>query len=152
MSTETAPPPTPTDRKPRKAPERKESVNMWGKTTIEAGFTILPSTLLLKQHELKLDPVDVNILLHLIVTWWKKERAPFLSKKTIAARMNVDPSTVQRHVRRMEAAGLLKRVERRGENKSRQTNQYDLKPLADTLHPLAIVVRKERPGKKGGES
>lgn len=152
MSTETVQSPTQTDQKTRKSPQTKESVKMWGKTTIDAGFTILPSTLLLKQHELQLDSVDVNILLHLIVAWWKKERKPYLSKKTIAARMNVDPSTVQRHVRKMEGAGLLKRVERRGENKSRQTNQYDLKPLADKLHPLAVVVRKERPGKKGCES
>jgi predicted transcriptional regulator len=143
-----------TKRKKRKL---KESVKMWGKPVLGAGFTIVPSTLLLKQRELGLDSVDMNILMHLLVTWWKKEKPPFLSKKTVARRMKLDPSTIQRHVRKMEGLGILKRIERHGNNKSRQTNAYDLRPLATALHPLATDVRrgrakrKERAEQKGGK-
>jgi hypothetical protein len=150
MTPETAE--TGTAKKTKKAPNRKNSVRMWGKPVMDAGYSYLPNTLLLKQDELELDSVDVNILLHLITSWWKKERAPYLSKRTIATRMGVNPSTVQRHVRRMEAKGLLKRVERRGANKGRQTNCYDLRLLADKLHPLAVAVKKERAAKRGDES
>ena len=94
--------------------------------------------------------MDVNILLHLIVSWWKKDRPPYLSKRTIASRMGVDPSTIQRHVRAMETRGLLKRVVRRGDNKARQTNAYDLKPLVEKLHPLAVAIKKERDKKRNG--
>jgi predicted transcriptional regulator len=135
----------------RKTPKRKESVKMWGKLVLRAGFTIIPSTLLLKQAKLDLDSVDVNILLHLIVAWWKKEKPPYLSKKTIAARLKVDPSTVQRHIRKMEGLEILQRIERRGANKGRQTNQYDLRPLANKLHVQALAVLKERAPKKGGQ-
>ncbi|HEY1189423.1 MAG TPA: helix-turn-helix domain-containing protein [Gemmata sp.] len=132
----------------QKKAKLKESVKMWGKPVLSAGFTILPSTLLLKQKQLGLDAVDVNILLHLLVTWWKKDQLPHLSKKTIAARMGIDPSTVQRHVRKMEKLKLVKRVERRGSNKALQTNQYDLRPLVAALHLQANNVKKERAAKK----
>ncbi len=135
---------------PRKSSKKKNSYKMWTKTVMAAGFTFLPSVLLFKQDKLKLSPAEMNVLLHLIASWWQHNKFPHLSKKTIANRMGVDPRTVQRHLTSLERLGLLKREERHGANKARQTNRYDLRPLADKLYPLAVELKKERAEKKGG--
>jgi len=143
--------PSPATKTVRKKPKLKESVKMWGKPVIEAGFTIIPSTLLLKQDKLGLDAVDINILFHLMVAWWKKEKAPYLSKKTIAARMGVDPARYSGTSGRWRSLKSSNEASEGVQTRAARTNQYDLRLLADKLHPLAVAVKKERAAKKGGE-
>ena len=89
--------------------EQKWSPELWG-----AGWIGIPNIIIEKQLELGLDATDINILLHLLRYWWHRENLPHPSKKTIAQCMDVDPSTVRRHVAKMEQKGLLRRVERKG--------------------------------------
>ena len=42
----------------------------WSSTLMAAGWTVLPSIILEKQHAFGLDAIDVNILLHLARYWW----------------------------------------------------------------------------------
>lgn len=44
----------------------------WGEETSAVGFIPFPSTLIFAQAELKLTPMEVNVLLNLLVHWWEK--------------------------------------------------------------------------------
>jgi predicted transcriptional regulator len=127
-----------------KRPARPESVRKWSLPVMEAGFTILPSVLMTEQHELGLDPIDLNILLQLATHWWTANRPPYLTKATLARRLGVHPSTIRRHVARLEERGLLKRVKRTDRAHRQRSNLYDLKPLVAVLHPHAVKAIKER--------
>lgn len=116
----------------------------WTKTLMDAGWTVFPSIILEHQNAMKLTPVDVNILMHLARHWWYEENLPHPSKKTIATCMQVSESTVQRRIRAMEAAGLIKRVVRRAPNQGQQTNAYDFSGLIRKATPLAEKAIAER--------
>ena len=84
----------------------------WSPDLMEAGWTVLPSIILEKQHALGLDAIDVNILLQLARHWWYRDNPPHPSKATIAECLGVDRSTVRRHIAGMEAVGLIRREAR----------------------------------------
>ena len=119
----------------------------WTVPLMEAGWSVLPNVILDRQKILKLDPVDVNILLHLVKHWWYADRLPYPSKQTIADCMGVDASTVRRHIAKLEKRNLIQRVARYDKRKGQQSNQYDLTGLIDAARPLAeemIEIRKSR--------
>ena len=127
--------------------ERQVKVNerKWTKTLMDAGWTVIPSVILDRQQALGLEPVDVNILLHLAKYWWEKERLPYPSKKAIAECMGVSESTVQRRIAAMERDGLIKRVSRfSGKHKGQMTNEYDLTGLIKGATPYAKEALKAR--------
>jgi hypothetical protein len=121
--------------------EQKWSPDLWG-----AGWIGIPNIIIEKQLELGLDATDVNVLLHLLRYWWHRDNLPHPSKKTIAQCMGVNPSTVRRHVAKMEKRGLLQRVERMDEARGQKTNYYDFSGLIAAATPLAIEAAaiKER--------
>lgn len=91
-----------------KALERK-----WGKPTLEVeGWTAIPNILLERQQALGIDAVKLNILLVLLKHWWEKPNMPYPSKTTIGEIVGRDKSTVQKHIKQMENAGLLNRNKR----------------------------------------
>ena len=120
----------------------------WSPALMDAGWTVLPSIILEKQHALGLDAVDVNILLQLARHWWFSDRPPFPSKATIAECMNVDPSTVRKHVARMERDGLIEREYRFKPKKGGQdTNAYHFTGLIKSATPFAeeaLQIREQR--------
>ena len=109
----------------------------WGKPLTDAGWTAVPNTILEYQHELKLDSVDINILLHLWQRWWERNNLPHPSMSTIAGAMGVDRSTVQRHIRKMEGIGLLKRKFRKTSKNNNLTNEYEFSGLKKKAIPYA---------------
>jgi hypothetical protein len=117
---------------------------------MDAGWTVLPSIILEKQHALGLDAVDVNILLHLARHWWYSENPPRPSKSTIAQCIGVDPSTVRRHIARMEAVGFIKRQARFDQKDGGQgPNVYHFDGLIREATPFAkeaIATREKRRG------
>jgi len=121
--------------------EQKWSPELWG-----AGWIGIPNIIIEKQLKLGLDATDINILLHLLRYWWHRENLPHPSKKTIAQCMDVDPSTVRRHVAKMEQKGLLRRVERKDEARGQKSNYYDFSGLIAAATPLALeaIAIKER--------
>ena len=122
----------------------KVNERKWGQPLMEAGFTVFPNIILERQQALGLDPTDVNILLHLARYWWEKENAPHPSKKSIAAAVGVLPRTVQRRIASMEAAGFIKREQRRTESKSNKTNRYHFDGLVEAATPYAEEALQER--------
>lgn len=126
------------------APKKRSNEVKWGKPNIEAGWTCIPNILIRRQKTLGLDSLDLNILLHLLTYWWEDENHPHPSKETLAKAIGVSASTIQRHIRQMEAGGLLKRVERRRAGDRSETNLYDLTPLRAILEPHAKQELEER--------
>lgn len=133
--------------KPAVAGADKALVAKWGKTLITAGFTALPDVLFLHQKALKLKPLDIVILLHLASYWWKPKENPWPAKQTLADAMDVDPRTIQRHIKKMEDMGYIKRIERRAKVGDNLSNEYDLRGLIVAARQLAeqkIAVREKR--------
>ncbi len=126
----------------------KESEKKWSRTLWEPGWAAIPVVLLKYQRELKLDAVDLNIILHLVRHWWTAERLPYPSKAEIASCMNISPSTVQRHVRELEKAGLIKRAKRHDKHGGQSMNEYDLRGLINKATPYARQELDEREGRQ----
>ena len=110
---------------------------------IAAGYTVLPTVVLKYQQRLELDPLDINLLMHLLSYWLQKETLPHPGKKALALAVGVDPSTVRRRLKALEERGFIKRHPRRSSNKSSQTNLYDLTGLIQKLEPLAAEEHEE---------
>lgn len=133
-----------TDSKPKADPPEKKRVleKKWGKAVIDAGYTAVPTVLIKYQQRLKLKPLDINILLHLLSYWWSSDEFPRPSKNSIAVAVGVDPSTVRRCLQKLETAGYVTRVEHRTAHGSRP-NTYNLTGLIKALQPLAAEELQE---------
>ena len=120
----------------------------WSPVLMEAGWTVIPSIILEKQHAIGLDAIDVNILLQLARHWWYAENPPYPSKASIAKCLGVDPSTVRRHIAKMEAADFIHR-EARYDRKfgGQESNIYHFDGLitaAKTFAEEAINLRDQQ--------
>lgn len=124
--------------RPATKEKEKESRKKWGDKLIEAGYTILPSTLITRQKALGLEPIHINILLVLFTYWWTADSLPYPSKKTMAEIIGVDESTIRRRIAEMEGWKFIKRVQRRVEHDRNQTNIYDFSGLIEALQPYAL--------------
>ncbi len=113
---------------------------------MEAGWTVLPSIILEKQDALGLDPIDVNILMQLARHWWYSDNPPHPSKAAMAKCMGIDPSTVRRHIARMEAGGFIRREKRFTKKKfgGQDTNIYHFDGLIKEATPYAEEFIKLR--------
>lgn len=126
----------------------KVNEDKWSKPLMEAGWTVFPSVIVERQHAMKLDPIDINILLHLASYWWTNQNKPHPSKKTIATAMGIHPRTVQRHIAELEKNGLINRERRRMTGKGTGTNLYHLDGLIAAARPLAIEKLEYRKRKR----
>lgn len=123
----------------------------WTSDLMSAGWTAFPSVILENQAALKLEAVDVNILLYLSTLWWTADNKPHPAKSTIATAIGVSPRTVQRRVTRMEKLGLIKREERRVKGQGSKPNNYHFDGLIAAAKPFAqdkLAEIAERTAKK----
>ena len=130
----------------------------WTKPLMEAGWTAMPSVIIENQRQLGLEPLDLNIVVYLASKWWTAEGKPYPSKSTMAKAMNVHPRTIQKHIASLEAAGYIRREERRTDTGSR-TNIYHLDGLIKAARPFAdeklaeieekAAIRKLRQNRRG---
>ncbi len=133
----------------------------WGKETMAANYTVLPSALLRGQARLKINATELAVLVHLIDHWWKADEMPWPSKRTLAERLRVGEKTIQRAMAHMEEENLIKRNPRFSKkNNARTSNEYDLSPLVERLKTIAkdlveaskeakaLKRKAERPGLK----
>ena len=124
----------------------KRNEEKWSRALMEPGWTVLPSIILEKQDALGLDAIDVNILLQLARHWWYSDNPPYPSKAALAKCIGVDPSTIRRHIARMEAIGFIKREERFTKRKfgGQDTNKYHFDGLIKAATPYAEEFVKLR--------
>lgn len=137
----------------------RENEKKWGKLLMDAGWTCIPSTIILRQQALGLDPVDMNIVLVIAAHWWKANQLAFPSKKLIADTIGKDPTTVRRRLARLEKDGLIERILRPQPGGRHKSNEYRLSGLITGAEPLArqelakraegATYRKARASKKG---
>lgn len=116
----------------------------WSKPLMDAGWTAIPSVIVERQKALGLDSLDMNIIVHLSTYWWTPDNKPHPSKKTIAEAVGVLPRTVQRRIAALEAAGLIRREERRIAGQGSKTNLYHFDGLIKEALPFAKEKLAER--------
>ncbi|GHY38635.1 AsnC family transcriptional regulator [Vibrio cholerae] len=51
--------------------DAKKLNKRWGNQVIQEGWTAIPNVLIERQQALKLNPVEMNILLVLLKFWWE---------------------------------------------------------------------------------
>jgi predicted transcriptional regulator len=133
--------------KPSESQKKSQLEGKWGKKVIASGYTSVPDVIIKYQQRLKLTPLDVNVLLHLLSYWWTAPNLPRPSKKTLAAAIDVDPSTIRRCLQKLEKSGFLTRIEHRKAYGSRP-NRYNLQGLVNAIQPLADEELEEIRKKK----
>lgn len=124
--------------------ERRRAEDKWTGPVIRLGYTQLPSLLLKGQAKLKLTPVHLNVLLHIIEPWWDADRLPWIAKDTIAQRMRKTPRSIQRVITQLEQAGHIKRIERFYGKKHQTANAYSPAGLVKKLIALEPEFRKAK--------
>lgn len=121
----------------------KTNEKKWTKPVMAAGWNVIPNIIIEKQEALGLDAIDMNIVVHLSHYWWHPDNLPHPSVATIAKAIGVKPRTVQKHIKGLEDAGLVKRNERRHTKSGSATNLYDLSGLIKAAKPYAEEKVKE---------
>ena len=92
--------------------EQKVKINekKWSKPLWSAGWSGIPNIIIERQEALGLDPIDMNIILHLTQYWWRADNPPSPSVGTIAKALKLGVRTIQKHIKRLEDA-MLERAE-----------------------------------------
>lgn len=114
----------------------------WSKPVMKLGFCIIPSVLLRAQQRLGLNPTQLAVLLQLADYWWDQDRKPYPSKQALSDRLGLGPRQIQRYIAELEAAGLVKRIERRAAHRGKLSNEYDLSGLVERLKKIAPDIEK----------
>jgi predicted transcriptional regulator len=137
----------------------KVNEKKWTRPLMRAGWTVLPNVIFERQQALGLDPLDINIILHIASYWWNQGSKPHPSKVTIAKAIGVDPRTIQRRIADLEKGKLIRREQRRVAGTGSKTNIYHLDGLIEAATPYAhekiqeselkATVRAERAKRKG---
>lgn len=117
------------------------SQDKWGQSAIGAGFTVVPNHLIaLNQfvtEERRISPTEMIVILQLLAAWWSKDRLPFPSKATIAARAGLSSRQVQRALTSLEQKKYLERITRFSTNKARTSNEFKLDGLVEAVKHAA---------------
>jgi hypothetical protein len=143
MSRMQTPPSTPNVVKfPVERKELRRAADKWTPAVIKLGYTTLPSLLLRAQAKLKINPVQLNVLIQLIEHWWEADKNPFPAKETIARRMNKSTRHIQRILTQLENVGYIKRIERFLGHKAQTSNAYSFDGLVKKLVALEPEFRK----------
>jgi predicted transcriptional regulator len=117
-------------------PSNKQSEKKWGKEVMSHGYCILPSILLQAQARLAVSPQEMMVLLQLVEHWWNADSKVYPSRETIGDRVGLSAKQVQRHVRRLEEAKLVKRIKRVVPGVGRTSNEYNLAGLVKKLKAI----------------
>ncbi len=123
----------------------------WSKPLMQAGWNAIPSIIIEKQEALGLDPIDMNIIIHLSNYWWRAGNLPYPSVGTIAKAIGVKPRTIQKRIASLQAAGLLTRTERRNTRFGSDTNLYGFEGLIKSATPYAVEKIQQREQKAQAE-
>ena len=116
----------------------------WGSALVDAGWTLIPSTILEQQQVLGLDPVDLNILLQLARHWWQKDNPPHPAIKTISECIGKSVSTVQRRLKQMESEGIIEIEHRYDKHGGQTSSNYYFTGLIEKGTELAREAIRDR--------
>ncbi len=129
--------------------QARRNEEKWSKPLMDAGWTVIPSVIIQRQSALGLEPVDLNLLMHLASRWWTADNCPHPSLKTLAQSMSVSVSTVQRSLKRMKDAGFIEvRHRRRSDDGGQTSSSYHFDGLIKKVTPFAEEALEERAKRK----
>lgn len=124
----------------------------WGDLVADRGFAQTPNYLLFINQfideDKRLNPLELLLMVQISATWWKKEKMPFPSVKTLATRCGTSERQVLRALAKLESLELVKRVKRRDKGLI-ASNVYDLGPLVAQLEAIAKAFPNAFPRKIG---
>jgi predicted transcriptional regulator len=125
----------------------RENEKKWSKEVMAAGWSAVPSILIEKQEALGLQPIEMNVMLHLFQYWWFKDNLPHPSVGTMAKSLGVTDRTIQRTIKRLSELGFMEKEERRHTRYGSATNLYSFNGLIEKLKPHAaekVAARKQK--------
>src|SRR5262249_7850378 len=122
--------------------ERRLAADKWTPAVIKLGYTTLPSLLFRAQAKLKLNPIQLNVLLQIIEHWWDADKNPYPAKETIARRMKKTPPHIQLIITQPEKAGPIRRIERYVGPHAQSTNAYSFDGLVKKVVALEPEFRR----------
>ena len=120
---------------------------IWGKSVYKHGYAGIPSILIQAQQRLGINPMQMNIIIQLLDSWFDPARKPFPAKKILANRIGVTEKTIQINVRALEQAGLIRREMRKTAVGDWNSNIYHLDGLiakVQALEPEFAAEKKKR--------
>jgi len=122
----------------------------WGKKIADRGFSQTPNYLLFINQFIdednKLSPLELLLIIQIAATWWKKDKLPFPSVKTLATRCGTSERQVLRALAKLEGLELVKRQKRRDKGLI-ASNVYNLEPLILRLEEVADAYPNAFPRK-----
>lgn len=122
----------------------KQSVARWGAAAIDAGWTLIPSTLLKYQQRLEISPTELNVILQILKHWWNADDLPYPSQTSIADSMGVHKSTVERALKALRTRKLVTTKHRFDERHGQKSNFYSFDGLIEEITKLAEEDLKEK--------
>ncbi|MDE2333258.1 MAG: hypothetical protein KGK10_01815 [Rhodospirillales bacterium] len=115
---------------------RQANEEKWTKPVLRSGWSALPNIIVERQAELGLDPIDMNIVIHLLHAWTSADELPSPTVDKLAKDIGVSSRTVQKHIGGLQESGLIKRVERRNTRLGSSTNLYSLDGLVQAARRI----------------
>lgn len=122
--------------------ESEKTLRIKWRTSLDMGWTVIPSALLRGLPRLHLGANDLATLICLIDYWWAPESAPWPSKRALAERLGVSQKTIQRSLRRLQEEKLIVSEARHSASGGQTSNRYDLGPLVKRLEEIVVDMKK----------
>jgi hypothetical protein len=115
--------------------EQRTFIDKWSGPIFDQGaFTMVPNLLLASVPYLRMTPSELVVLINIESFRWNT-RPSFPSVQRLSLRTGMSERHVTRLITSLEKKGILERNRRRY-----RTNEYDLRPLIETLHDIACSV------------
>jgi predicted transcriptional regulator len=111
------------------------------KSSLDGGFTVIPSVLLRTLPSLGIQASELAVLVILIDLWWKPNDMPWPSKAKLAKLLGVSEKTIQRALKRLVTAGLIVSEARHRRHGGQTSNRYDLTPLVVRLEAAMKALK-----------
>lgn len=122
--------------------ENEKVLRIKWRTSLDMGWTVIPSALLKGLPRLHIGATDLATLICLIDYWWAPESAPWPSKRALAERLGVSQKTIQRSLKRLQDEKLIISEARRSTSGGQTSNRYDLSPLVKRLETIVADMKQ----------
>ncbi len=127
---------------PPTKPDSEKVLRQKWRTSLDAGWTVIPSALIRGLPLLHIGAGELAVLISLIDYWWAPNDPPWPSKKALAERLGVSQKTIQRHLAVLQQEGLIVSEARHRAGGGQTSNRYDLTPLVAKLEAIAAGMKK----------
>ncbi|HEX7666679.1 MAG TPA: helix-turn-helix domain-containing protein [Polyangiaceae bacterium] len=126
----------------------KENVKKWGATLMADGFTVIPNVIVMHQRKIGLQPLDFAIVAVFAKHWWRAGEPAYPGVKSIAEALGINRRTVQRRLKALVKAKLLRRIDRTKSDGGDNSAAYDLGGLIERAEPYAKKNLEEKKTKQ----